>query len=156
MQRPAGSWRPIALDLGLITLVTWVALTVVFRLWEAHLRVPFGYGGDGLVYTRDAKVIVQTGWIQTTPHLGAPFGQELYDFPISGDNGHYVIMRLMALFTSDWAVVLNGFLLLSFFTAGWSAYLVMRWLRCGRISSVVCTLLFRVCALSLRTAERDT
>ncbi|MDQ1424170.1 MAG: hypothetical protein QOD72_1668, partial [Acidimicrobiaceae bacterium] len=70
------------------------------------------------------------------------FGQNLYDFPISGDNGNFLIMRGMAVFISDWSLIVNGFLLFTFYTSAWSSYLSLRWLRCGRISAVVCALLF--------------
>jgi phosphoglycerol transferase len=128
-------------DLALITLVTTSAL-IVYKLWSAHLRVVFGYGGDGLLNDELAKNIVQSGWVQHTSRLGAPFGQTLYDFPISGDNGHFLIMRAMAIFTSDWSLIINGFLLFSFYTSAWSSYLSLRWLRCGRLSAAVCALLF--------------
>jgi phosphoglycerol transferase len=142
VRAPDSTWRVLLLDLVLVTVVVTIALVVILRLWDAHLRVPFGYGGDGLQHARDAKTIVQTGWVQTTPRLGAPFGQELYDFPVSGDNGNYLIMKLMALITSDWALIVNAFFLFSFYTVGWAAYLCLRWLRCGRLSAGVCAILF--------------
>ncbi len=142
VQRPTEPARRMLADLALITFITTAALVVIYGLWSAHLRVVFGYGGDGLLNDALAKNIVQTGWVQTSSRLGAPFGQSLYDFPISGDNGNFLIMRAMAIFTSDWSLIINGFLLFSFYTSAWSSYLSLRWLRCGRVSAVVCALLF--------------
>lgn len=142
LQRPVGPTRLLIKDLVMISLVVTVALVAIFRLWDTSLRVPFGYGGDGLIYLRDAKNIVQTGWVQETPRLGAPFGQYMYDFPISGDTGNYLIIRLMAIGSGDWVLITNLFFLLSFYTASWSAYLSLRWLRCGRTSAAICAVLF--------------
>src|SRR5207237_2133965 len=74
VKRPKGSVRWIVFDLIILTIIVAVALVLVLHLWNVDLRIPFGYGGDGLQHARDAKTIVQTGWVQTTPRLGAPFG----------------------------------------------------------------------------------
>ena len=142
VRRPSGPVRWLFIDLVVVSIIVTIALVVVLRLWDVAFRVPFGYGGDGLQHARDAKTIVQTGWVQTTPRLGAPTGQELWDFPISADNGNYLIMRLMAFVTHDWGLIVNGFFLLSFYTASWASYLCLRWINCGRTSSVVCAALF--------------
>ena len=39
----------------------------------------------------------------------------MYDFPLGGDNFWWLVMRVMALFTSDWALLVNLFYLLGFF-----------------------------------------
>jgi len=142
VSKPTGTARQLTVDLAIVTLVMTIAIVVILQLWHAEFRVPFGYGGDGLQYSRDAKTIVETGWVQATDRLGAPFDQQLYDFAISGDNGNFAIMKILAALTSDWALVLNLFFLLTFFTASWSSYLCLRWLCCGRTSSVVTSILF--------------
>lgn len=142
VRRPDGPWRWLAIDLAALTAIVAVAVVVVFQLWRISLREPFTYGGDSLGIESSAKTMIQTGWVQSTSRLGAPFGQVLYDYPIGGDNGHYVLMRVMAFFTSDWVLLINGFYVASFFTAAWSAYLCQRWLGVGRIAAIVTSALY--------------
>lgn len=141
-QRPSGPRWWLLADLGAISIIVGVTLTLAFDLLSTSLREPFGYGGDGLGAATTAKTIIQTGWIQETPRLGAPFGQVLYDYPLGGDNAHYLIMKLMSWATGDWVLIVNGFFLLSFFTAASSAYLCQRWLGVGRVAAIVTSLLF--------------
>ena len=53
-----------------------------------------------------------------SPQLGAPFGQELYDFPLGGDRLHLVGDAVLTIFTDDPIVVVNlyyaiGFILIA-------------------------------------------
>jgi hypothetical protein len=54
------------------------------------------------------------------------------------------VWKLLGLFTSDSAVVLNLFFLLTFPAAGLSAYLVLRRLSLSRAASIACAVLFTV------------
>ena len=140
--RPDGPLWWLMVDLGVLTIIVGVTLVSIFDLVSTSLREPFGYGGDGLGAAAAAQTMIQTGWVQETSRLGAPFGQVLYDFPLGGDNAHYLIMKVMTWATGDWVLVINGFFLLSFFTAAWSAYLCQRWLGVGRIAAIVTSSLF--------------
>jgi hypothetical protein len=142
VQRPAGPARRIIADLAVLNLVVAVVLVVRFELTPGTIRVPFRYGGDSLFSARMAKAIIETGWVQQTDRLGAPFGQVLYDFPLGGDNANYLVMRLLAAFTGNWVLVVNVFFLFSFFAAATSAYLCQRWLRVGRTAALVTSVLF--------------
>lgn len=142
LSAPRQSVRTWSMDLGIVTVAVTIAVVVLFRLWTEPLRVPFVYGGDTGLYARDAYSIIQHGWVQKTSRLGAPFGQTMYDFAEGGDNGNFLIMKVMSWFTGDWALILNAFYVLSFYTTAWSAYVVLRWLRSSRLPAVVASLLF--------------
>ena len=77
------------------------------RLWEIDLSVPLVYGGDALNVLTLAKGIVENGWPLANPRLGAPGTFAFYDYP-SPDTLHYLSMRLLASFFSDYATVAKG------------------------------------------------
>src|SRR5580704_4174670 len=58
------------------------------QLWRADLGVPFHYSSysDVMFYVSLVKGIINHGWFFTNHSLGAPYGQQLYDFPQSADN----------------------------------------------------------------------
>ena len=129
-------------DLAIVLAATLIPLIFVNRLWEGSLRDPFTYFGDSHFYGMVARNIIENGWYQHTDRLGAPVGQQLYDFPLEGDNFWYLVMRFLALFTSDWVLVINLFYLLSFFLAAVSVFFSLRWLGVRRVSATVAAVLF--------------
>lgn len=82
-------------------------------LARADLHVPFSYEGDGLLNTAIIKGIVENGWYQQNPSLGAPGMQRLYDYPV-GDNLCCVMMKALSWFTPDPSMIGNLFFLLTF------------------------------------------
>ncbi len=132
----------IARDLAIVVVATLVPLVVVFRLWDGGLGNPFTYFGDSHFYGGVAQNIIQTGWYQHTDRLGAPTGQQMYDFPLGGDNFWWLVMRVMALFTSDWALLVNLFYLLGFVLSAVSAFFALRWMGGHRVTSTAAAVLY--------------
>jgi phosphoglycerol transferase len=139
---PTACRKARLVDVCLLVLIITIVLVLVYDLRSASLRIPFAYSGDGFFFGANAKTIIETGWVQQTTRLGAPFGQRLYDFPIGGDNGNYLIMKILSFGTKDWALLSNLFFLFTFYSNTVVSYFCLRWLRCGRISSMVCALLY--------------
>ncbi len=108
-----------------IALSCLVLLALVMKLWRADLAVPFSYRGDGIMCAEWVKSVVDNGWYIRNDHVGMPGGKHLGDFPMS-DNLHYLLIKLLSLFTNDWAVVINVFFLLMFPLIAMSAYCVLR------------------------------
>lgn len=123
------TWRQAAKELLLLWAATLAGLVAFVDL--SNLRTPFGYGGDSLLYLRIAKTLVATGSFQTSPRLGAPFGQDLHDYPLGGDNGQFLILRFMASVVHDPALLLNLYFLLTFFLISSTAWLAARLLGAG-------------------------
>ena len=70
-----------------------VGATIFLRLWDADLRVPFAYSGDATLNLTLIKTVMERGWFYENPRLGAPSGQELYDYPVlSGDTLHVALL----------------------------------------------------------------
>lgn len=126
---------------GLLALL---AAAVVLQLWNnASLRYPLGYGGDGLWTQQVVKGIVDHGWFFTNPDVGAPFGQQLYDFTGAfADTLHLVVIKAMSLFSQDPVRLVNAYFLLGFFLCAVSACLVLRRLGVSRPAAVVVAVLF--------------
>jgi hypothetical protein len=98
------------------------------RLWKADLRVPFDYSSDALSSAMLVRSILKNGWYLTNPQLGAPGVLELHDYPMA-DGVHFLLIKLLGLFTADWALVFNLYFLLGFPLIAVSALAVLRHLR---------------------------
>jgi phosphoglycerol transferase len=117
--------------------VTLLALIPVFQLWNARMDVPFTYTGDATFYSMTIENVVENGWYERTERLGAPFGLELHDFPLGGDNLHFALVRILTAFSSEPGVVLNIYLLLTFPLVALTSLFVLRWLGISRLVSLV-------------------
>lgn len=127
---------------GGTVLVCVLLLVWALRLWRADLSVPILYDLDGLYYQSLFKGIVENGWYLFNDHLGQPGGMDLREFPISDGWCHYLIVKLLACTTHDYAVVFNLFYLLTFPLTAVSALFVLRRLGVSRLVAAVVSLLF--------------
>ena len=110
----------LALEATLVGAVSLLCAAWALRLWRADLTVPLRYApvDDTKFYLMLVKGIVEHGWYMSNSSLGAPFGQHLYDYPQGADNLNLLIIRGLAVFTSDPALVVNLFLLATFGASG--------------------------------------
>ena len=67
---------------GAAAALSLLILVWVMRLWKADLAVPFVYRGDTLLYEAWVKAVIENGWYLHNPCLGAPFAQDMSDFPM--------------------------------------------------------------------------
>jgi phosphoglycerol transferase len=101
-------------------------LVIILRLWQADFRIPFLYAGDGMISALTIKGLIENGWVSYNSLLGAPFGSSLSDFPFSADSLHLLIIRLIAIFTSNYALVMNSYYILTFVIIALVSVVVMR------------------------------
>lgn len=111
------------------------------ELWATRLSVPLIYWGDALPTGAHFKTVIETGWYEYQPLLGAPFGQTYNDFP-TADNLHFMAAKVLSLFTSDWAVAMNVYFLLGFPLAAMAAVWLLRQLNISRTFSLVLGVLY--------------
>lgn len=104
-------------------------LTFVYRLYDAHLKVPFNYTGDALGTATYTKTMIENGWYFSSPRLGAPFVTDWRDFPVGGENLHWVALKVLGTLTGNYAVAMNLYFIASFFLIALTAYFVARYLR---------------------------
>jgi hypothetical protein len=114
------------------------------QLWRADLATPFRYANldDTKFYLMMIRSVIRHGSFAAGSSLGAPFGQQLADFPQGADNLNFAIIRGLALFSSNPGLIDNLFYLLTFPLAAVSAFVVMRKLEVARGPAAVGAVLF--------------
>ena len=129
---------------GGVALVALVAVAVVLRLWHMSPGIPItGYAGDADLNNAAVKDVLEHGWYQHNPDVGAPAGQTLYDFSaFSGDNLQVLAIKLIGYGVGSWGATLNVFFLLSFPLVALSALLCLRRLGLSRPSAAAAAILF--------------
>jgi phosphoglycerol transferase len=120
----------------------------VLRLWRGDLGVPLRYSpvDDAKFYLMLVKGIADHGWYSSNPSLGAPFGQQLVDYPQGADSLNLGLIRLLALSSSNAALLVNLFFLGTFALCAFTAHLVLRVLGLSALSAGVCAVLFSLLA----------
>lgn len=144
---PPGDWREAfrlnVLWLAITLAVTGVALMIVLQLWRADPYVPSNQGLDNEFSLMLIKNLLQGGWIHQTQALGAPFGQELYDFPVvSADVLHLLMIKAIGLLTDDPVLVINTFYRLGFFLVAASAFVAFRLVKISLPAASVAAVLY--------------
>src|SRR5579862_5608464 len=118
-----------------------VILACVLRLWDADLTVPLLKNGDAIMNAMPVKSMVDNGWWLRNPHLGMPFGQQLLDTPFV-DNLSMALMKLLSLFTRNYAVLMNLFFFLTFPITTITSLFVLRSFAISYPSAIVVSLLY--------------
>jgi len=113
----------------------------VLKLWQADLSVPFAYGVDSLATGAWIKGIIDNGWYLYNNYVGAPAGLAMYDFPTS-DNLHFLLIKAISLFTGNYAVTMNIFLLATFPLTTVSSLFVFRKLNISYPTAIFGSLLY--------------
>jgi hypothetical protein len=129
---------------------TSVLAALVLHLWNASLGVPLFPSGDGFYALMQIKGELDNGWVLTNSHLGAPFGQELYDFAANRELIHVLVVEVLGLFTSNPAAIYNAYYLLSFPLIALVAYLVLRWLGLSRPAAATVSVLYALAPFHFR------
>ncbi len=97
------------------------------HLWEATYWVPLVPNGDSLPNLAMVQGMIDHGWMWHNPTLGAPHGQQMFDFGVmDGDTLQLAIIRLIAFFTTQAAVAVNAYYVLGFGLIALSAHVVLR------------------------------
>ncbi|HEU0317362.1 MAG TPA: hypothetical protein VFR49_08535 [Solirubrobacteraceae bacterium] len=117
---------------------------LALALWRADLGVPLRYTqmDDTKFYFGVVKDILDHGWYQHNPDLGAPFGLALYDFPQGADNLNFVLIKALGVFSHGYGLVTNLFFLLTFPLTALAAYYAGRRLGLRPGVACVCGVLF--------------
>jgi phosphoglycerol transferase len=144
-QRQAGHWPtalrkcagyPVATALCLLCLV-WA-----LKLWEADLRVPLiGYNADNRFTGMWIKSILDNGWYLHNDRVGAPYGLDMHDFPLT-ENFHFLAIKALGLLSSDAGIVQNLYFLLTFPLTTLTFLFVMRQLYLSFPPAIVGSLLY--------------
>jgi hypothetical protein len=124
---------------GLATLLAWAALD----LWAFRWDVPLVYSGDALAVGSHFKTVIETGWYEWQPRLGAPYGQSYHDYPTS-DNLHFLAALVLSVFTHSWGVAVNIHFVLGFPLAAVTALWFLRRLGVSRVIAVAVAVVYAI------------
>ena len=124
-------------------LLTSVVVTLAVQLWKLNLRVPFNYAGDAVSSAMHFQTTLETGWFETQDRLGAPYGQKMFDFPLT-DDLHPFMIKIFGLFTRNWVIVFNLYYLLGFLLAALAAVWFLRLCGLSRAVTVVLATLYAI------------
>jgi phosphoglycerol transferase len=118
-----------------------IIMAAALKLWRADLHVPLCYTWDSILCQTWIKGVIEHGWYLENSNLAAPFGQQMYDFPMA-DSLHFLAIKLLGLCTPDPAAVYNIYYLLTFPLTTLTTLFALRRLRLSYAVSVVTALLF--------------
>lgn len=124
-----------------VSIVSILILFWILELWKADLKVPFVYEGDVLLYSTIIKGVIDNGWHLRNPFIGMPTGALMYDFTDSY-NFHMLVIKVISLFTSDWALVMNIFFLITFPLTTLCSFYVFRKFKFSYLPSIAGSLLY--------------
>lgn len=138
MRARADLWYGVA-----AAVIPLVGAVYFLELWDGDLGVPLDYFGDVNLQHFLVKSVIDQGWFYENDLVGAPRGQELYDYPVlSGDTLNVVVIWLLGLVGLGSAAAMNTLYLLSYPAAGVAAYLVLRRLGSRPEPALLCAVLF--------------
>ncbi|OPX65135.1 MULTISPECIES: hypothetical protein [unclassified Methanoregula] len=118
-----------------------IIASVILHLWAADLAVPFSYSGDVNSIGLWIKSVIDEGWYFHNSQVGMPFGLDMLDFPFNA-TFEFLIIKCVALFSSDYAVILNIVYLASFPLTTLTSVFVFRQLKISRTIAVFGGLLY--------------
>jgi hypothetical protein len=130
------------LSAGAAAALAVLAVTLSFRLWDAHFGIPFDYHGDATAVAMIIKAIQRHGWYLHNPDLNAPFGQHFHDIPLGAANLQLLMLKVLGLFTSNVPAILNLYYLATYPVVALAGFVFFRSVGVTRPTSTVCSALF--------------
>ena len=128
-------------EYALVVILCLLILTWTMQLWRADFKVPFMYFVDSLFYSVAIKGSIEHGWWLHNPSLGAPEGLNFESYPAM-ENFQFALIKLLTLFTSNHALVLNIFYLLTFPLTALTSFYFLRSFRFSFGAALVVSLLY--------------
>jgi len=125
----------ISLFIGLS--LTFIGLIFLYQLWNFHPRVPILYSGDGLLTLNGLRNMRLGNWYWSTQNLGAPFGQDLRDFPAIAENFHLIMLWLGVKILRSEVLAFNLFFFGTYLFTTTFGYIGSRLIRLNRSTAVL-------------------
>ncbi len=137
------SWPRLGLEGASVAVFAWLYVTVIYRLWDASLRIPIDdHSSDATLIASMVKTITERGWYLHNPRLGAPFGQQFYDFPHGGETLQLLFIKVIALFVKDFGLTVNMYYIGGFGVLAAVTFLVLRYLRFGYVTAAIAAVIY--------------
>ncbi|MEZ5181999.1 MAG: hypothetical protein R2702_09015 [Acidimicrobiales bacterium] len=139
---PPARRRRLPLEALAVATAAWAWGAVLLRVWDMPMRLPFDTRSDATLISMMVKNIEENGWYLHQPRLGAPFGQQFYDFPHGGESFQLGAIKVVAMATGDWGLAINLYFLLGFGVLAAVTFLVLRHLRFGFVPAAIAALIY--------------
>ncbi|MGI8755730.1 MAG: hypothetical protein ACR2MB_07695 [Acidimicrobiales bacterium] len=133
--------RVAAESLG-VAAAGWAWGAWLLRVWRMPIRLPFDTRSDATLISAMVKTIGERGWYLKQPRLGAPFGQQFYDFPHGGETFQLVAMKVLVRVSGNWGLAINLYFLLGFGIVAAVSFACLRLLRFGPVIAGVAALIY--------------
>jgi phosphoglycerol transferase len=132
------SWGRLARESIAVAVVALLIALWVVRVWELDPMVPVLYEWDALFHLAYIENLREGGWLFWNDRLAAPFGQDVRDFPLGGENVHWLALKLLGLVMPNAAATATAYLVLTYALVAGSMYVVARilGLRAGAATAV--------------------
>src|SRR5437868_5045258 len=98
------------------------------------IHLPLIYGSDGIFTLSLIQLAVRSHWFLSTQLLGAPFGANLYDYPIP-DSGSMLVLKILGRTFGNPATALDLYYLIGFPLNAIVAYWALRKFQISRALS---------------------
>jgi hypothetical protein len=99
---------------GIAAVFSLTLFVLITHAWKLTFSIPFFYSGDSIAFSAQVKSLIDSGWYLVNQYLGAPGGYNLSDYPVSADNLHFILFKVVTYFTRNYAVILNLFYIATF------------------------------------------
>lgn len=126
----------------LMALLSLVIFAWTTKVWRADLTVPLHYSGDALYYGTLIKTYLDNESFFDNKFLGAPGGLNWRDYPETLDNLNLFLIKIIALFSKQWPVVLNLFYISTYPLIGITSLYALRQMKVKTETAFVAGLLF--------------
>jgi phosphoglycerol transferase len=133
-------WKAALAYAGAVA-VSVALMTAALKLERADLHVPLCYTWDSVLCQTWIKGVLEHGWYLENDNLGAPFGQQMYDFPLA-DSLHFLAIKLLGRVVPDPAALYNVYYLLTFPLTTLTTLFALRRFRLSYAVAVTAALLF--------------
>ena len=141
-ERHTASRRRLLAEAAVVAVAAWVLTALALQVWAAPLRLPCDTRSAATLISTMVKNTVETGWFTEQPRLGAPFGQDLADFPHGGETFQLAAMKVITAVVGDWGLAMNVYFLVGAGVLAAVTHLVLRHLRFAPVPAAVAALLF--------------
>lgn len=134
--------RRLPLETLAVAVIAWIWGAIVLRVWEMPKRLPWDTRSDATLISTMVKTMEERGWYLSQPRLGAPYGQQFYDFPHGGESFQLFAMKILVTITGDWGLAMNLYFLAGFGVLAAITFLVLRHLRFGPVVAGIAALIY--------------
>lgn len=132
-------WIVSIVEVVLLTIITILFVSIVYKIWERDIRVPIVFDGDGLGAAMTIRNLIDGNGIFEYPRLSAPYAENIY---LQDNFLQLLIVKILILFSKDVGLVTNLYWLLTYLLTSYTMYWFCRKMRLKRVVSFSCAIVY--------------